>query len=194
MRRILLVVAAALTALAVTAGCSTGADAVSETAGDSNRYVAGDGKTIVYDAGQRKAAPAITGSTLDGAKYSLAAQRGNVVVMNFWASWCPPCRLESPALEDTYQATKADGVTFLGVNSRDEQDDAKSFEAAKRITYPSLFDPNGRVALDFADVPPTALPCTLIIDRSGKIAAVIRNVVTEDKLTPLIDQVSAEKA
>jgi peroxiredoxin len=193
MRRILLAVTVAMTALAVAAGCSTGADAVSETAGDSNRYVAGDGKTIVYDAGQRKTVPTIAGATVDGGNFSLSAQRGKVVVVNFWASWCPPCRLESSALEDTYNATRDSGVTFVGVNSRDEKDAAHSFETG-RMSYPSLFDPKGRVALDFADVPPTALPCTLIIDRSGKVAVVIRNTVTQAKLTPLIDQVSAEKA
>jgi hypothetical protein len=62
------------------------------------------------------------------------------------------------------------------------------------LTYPSLFDPKGRVALSFADVPPTALPCTLIIDRAGKVAVVIRNGVTQDSLTPLVTQIAAEKA
>jgi peroxiredoxin len=191
MRRILLAAVVALSALVVAAGCSTGADAVSQTAGDSDRYVPGDGKTIVYDTGKRTAAPAITGSTVDGGSYDLAAHHGSVVVMNFWASWCSPCRLESTALEASYKATEGKGVTFVGVNSRDGKDAARSFET-DRLTYPSLFDPTGKIALRFSDVPPTALPCTLIIDRSGKIAAVIRAPVTEQKLTPLIDQVSAE--
>ena len=84
------------------------------------------------------------------------------------------------------------GVAFLGVNSRDGKDNAKSFEDA-RLTYPSLFDPAGKVALSFADVPPTALPCTLIIDRAGKVAVVIRNGITQDSLTPLVQQIAAEK-
>lgn len=192
MRRILLATAAAVAALSVAAGCSTGANAVSQTAGDSNRYVAGDGKTVVFPAAERKAAPAISGATVDGGTYRLAADKGSVVVMNFWASWCAPCRLEASALESTYQATRSSGVTFIGVNSRDERDAARSFES-DHTTYPSLFDPNGKVALRFADVS-TALPCTVIIDRSGKVAVVIRNTVTQDKLTPLIDQVSAEKS
>jgi peroxiredoxin len=193
MRRALLTALAAVAVLTGSVACSTGSDAVSQTAGGSSRYVAGDGKTIVYQVGHRKAAPAVTGSTIDGGDYSLAAQHGQVVVLNFWASWCSPCRLESRALEATYKSTKDSGVDFLGVNSRDEKDAAQSF-ASGRLTYPSLFDPNGRVALRFADVPPTALPCTLIIDRSGNIAAVIRATVTEDTLTPLIKQISAEKS
>jgi peroxiredoxin len=191
MRRILLAAAAGIAVLTVAAGCSTGTDAVSQTAGDSSGYVAGDGKTVTIPVAERKAAPAITGATVDGGSYDLAAHKGSVVVMNFWASWCAPCRLEAAALESTYQATKADKVTFVGVNSRDEKDAARSFES-DHTTYPSLFDPNGKVALDFSDVPPTALPCTLIIDKSGKVAVAIRASVTQAALTPLIDQVAAE--
>jgi peroxiredoxin len=174
------------------AGCSTGANAVSQTNSDS-RYVAGDGKTIVYPVAQRKDAPAVHGSTVDGGTEDLASLKGQVVVLNFWASWCPPCRLESTDLETVYKSTKDSGVAFVGVNSRDEKDSAKSFADA-RLTYPSLFDPAGRIALSFADVPPTALPCTLIIDRAGKIAVVIRNTVRTDTLTPLVQQIAAEKA
>ena len=173
------------------AGCTTGTNVVSQTNADS-RYVAGDGKTIVYPVAERKDAPAVRGSTVDGSNLDLASLKGQVVVLNFWASWCPPCRLESTDLETVYKSTKDSGVTFLGVNSRDEKDSAKSF-ADSRLTYPSLFDPAGKVALSFADVPPTALPCTLIIDRVGKIAVVIRNTVRTDTFTPLVQQIAAEK-
>ncbi len=190
MRRYLLVLAAVAVALA---GCTTGHDAVNQTGSLDSRYVAADGKTIVYPLGQRKDAPPVHGSTVDGGTADLASLKGSVVVMNFWAAWCPPCRLESTDLEAVYKSTKDSGVAFLGVNSRDQEDSAKSFEDA-RLTYPSLFDPNGKIALSFADVPPTALPCTLIIDRSGKVAVVIRNGVTQASLTPLVQQIAAEKA
>jgi peroxiredoxin len=196
MRRTVALLLAGLTGsalLAGGAGCTTGAGAASETAAGSDRYVAGDGKTIVYEPGQRKDAPKVSGSTVDGGTADLANLKGSVVVINFWASWCPPCRLESTDLESVYKSTKDSGVAFVGVNSRDERDAAQSF-AATRLTYPSLYDPNGRIALRFADVPPTALPCTLIIDRAGKVAVVIRNTVRIDTLTPLVQQIAAEKA
>jgi thiol-disulfide isomerase/thioredoxin len=188
MRRPLAVLLAAALLLA---GCSTGKNAVSETAGGQNGYVAGDGKTIVYQPDQRKAAPDMKGTTLDGGTFDLAAQRGKVVVINFWASWCPPCRLESTDLEKTYQSTKDSGVVFVGVDSRDEKDAASSY-AQGRFTYPSIFDPTGKVALGFKDVPPTTLPATLLIDKSGRAAVVIRNVVRQETLTPLITQLTAE--
>jgi peroxiredoxin len=188
MRRYLLVLAVVVVALS---GCTGGHDAVTQTGSADSRYVAADGKTIVYPPAQRKDAPEVKGSTVDGASVDLASLKGSVVVMNFWAAWCPPCRLESTDLEGVYKSTKDSGVAFLGVNTRDEKDSAKSFEDA-RLTYPSLFDPNGRIALRFSDVPPTALPCTLIIDRAGKVAVVIRNGVTVASLTPLVRQILAE--
>ena len=188
MRRYLLVLAVAVVALA---GCTGGHDAVAQTGSIDSKYVGADGKTIVYPVAQRKAAPDVKGSTVDGGSADLASLRGDVVVLNFWAAWCPPCRLESTDLESVYKSTKDSGVAFLGVNSHDEKDSAKAFQDA-RLTYPSLFDPTGRIALSFSDVPPTALPCTLIIDRTGKVAVVIRNGVTVASLTPLVNQVLAE--
>jgi thiol-disulfide isomerase/thioredoxin len=188
MRRgfVLLIVLAALLT-----GCSTGKDAVNENAGSDNRYVAGDGKTIVYPVADRKAAPAVTGSTLDGTSFDLASRKGHVVVLNFWASWCPPCRLESADLEAVHQSTKDSGVDFVGVDIRDEKDAAASFVAG-RVTYPSLFDPSGRIALRFADVPPTTLPSTLIVDKAGRVAVVIRNTVRQDDLAKLVAQTAGE--
>jgi peroxiredoxin len=173
------------------AGCSAGKDAVSQGSDNANRYVAGDGTTLVYKLTDRRPAPDVKGSTLDGASFDLADQRGRVVVVNFWASWCAPCRLEAPELEATYRSTKDSGVAFVGVDSRDQKDAATAF-AAGRISYPSLFDPEGRVALSFSQVPPNTFPATLIIDKSGKVAAVIRTAVQQGDLTKLVRQIGAE--
>jgi thiol-disulfide isomerase/thioredoxin len=187
MRRLLTVLAA----LAAIAGCSTGQDAVSQGADNSNRFVAGDGKTIVFKVADRTAAPAVSGSTLDGGTYDLAAQHGKVVVVNFWASWCAPCRLEAADLEATHRSTKDSGVSFVGVDSRDQKDAAVAFLAG-RITYPSLFDPEGRIALRFSQVPPNTFPATLVVDKNGKVAAVIRTTVQQADLTKLVGQIGAE--
>jgi len=144
-----------------------------------------------YAVSQRSVAPELSGPLLTGdGAFDLAQHRGEVVVLNFWASWCPPCRVEADDLEATYQATKANGVTFLGVNIRDERDAAKAFIAG-RATYPSVFDPAGKVGLRL-NVPATSIPQTFVFDRQGRIAAVIRGQVIRSTLEPLVAEIAAE--
>ncbi|HET9516562.1 MAG TPA: TlpA disulfide reductase family protein [Actinoplanes sp.] len=141
---------------------------------------------------QRRAAGGVSGELLDGGTYDLAADRGKVVVVNFWGSWCAPCRAEADDLERTYQATKDNGVVFVGVNSRDGRDAAKAFERG-RVTYPSIFDPSYEVGLKF-DVTQVGTPTTLILDRQGRIAVAIRRATTAGELQPLVERVAAEPA
>jgi peroxiredoxin len=139
---------------------------------------------------QRPTARDVTGRLLDGGAYDVAADRGKVVVVNFWGSWCSPCRAEAADLQKTYAATKSQGVTFLGVNSRDDRDAAKAFERG-RVTYPSIYDPDARVALSF-DVTQVSTPSTLILDRQGRIAVALRRSTTVTELRPLVEQVATE--
>jgi thiol-disulfide isomerase/thioredoxin len=112
------------------------------------------------------------------------------VVLNFWGSWCAPCRAEIDDLENMYQATKAGGVDFLGINGRDNRDLAMAFQQG-RVTYPSLFDPGGRTSLDF-DVPPNSTPSTIVLDRAGRIAVVVRNAIRQDAFQPYVERIAAE--
>jgi peroxiredoxin len=139
---------------------------------------------------QRPPARDVTGELLDGGTYNVAADRGKVVVVNFWGSWCSPCRAEAADLQKTYTATRARAVTFVGVNSRDDRDAAKAFERG-RVTYPSIYDPDGQVALSF-DVTQVSTPATLILDRQGRIAVALRRSTTAAELQPLVEEVAAE--
>jgi thiol-disulfide isomerase/thioredoxin len=139
---------------------------------------------------QRPQARAVTGELLGGGSYDVSQDRGKVVVVNFWGSWCNPCRAEADDLEQTYQATKATGVAFVGVDSRDDRDAAKAFERG-RVTYPSIYDSDGSVALKF-DVTQVSTPSTLILDRQGRIAAGMRRATTVAELRPLVERIAAE--
>lgn len=145
----------------------------------------------IIPVGERTAAPVLRGELLDGSgAFDLADHKGDVILVNFWGSWCGPCVSEADDLEESYQATKDSGVTFLGVNVRDDRDAAIHF-AATRSTYPSVFDPSSRLALDF-DLPPTAIPTTMIIDRQGRVAAVAYSAVLRTDLEPVLTTLAAE--
>jgi thiol-disulfide isomerase/thioredoxin len=181
MRRLLAVLATATVAAGLVAGCG----------GESWEKKCGSTDGVVRCApDQRPPAGAVTGQLLDGGTYDVGQDRGKVVVVNFWGSWCSPCRAEAADLEKAYQATKANGVTFVGVNSRDDRDAAKAFEQG-RTTYPSIYDPNGKVALKF-DVTQVSTPSTLILDRQGRIAVALRASTTFGQLEPLVQRVAAE--
>jgi thiol-disulfide isomerase/thioredoxin len=172
------------------AGCAgTRAAQTGTEAGDS-RYVAGDGSSRVIKPADRKPAPRARGTTLDGKPFDLATLRGKVVVVNFWASWCAPCRGEAPALEQVYREHKAQGVEFAGVDIKDDPEPAKAFVRKFKVGYPSIVDQDGQVTLAFRDVPPNAVPSTLILDRQGRIAASVIGATTYDRLTRLLGQVT----
>ncbi|MFC4063908.1 TlpA family protein disulfide reductase [Actinoplanes subglobosus] len=183
MRRLAVVAVAAVTAAGLLTGCG----------GEENWAKKCSTTNLVVECtpDQRPTVTGVTGELLDGGTYDLENDRGKVVVVNFWGSWCAPCRAEADDLEKTYQATKAKDVTFLGVNTRDERDSAKAFERGYQVTYGSLYDFGSKVGLKF-DVTQNAIPSTLILDRQGRIAVAIRRATTLDELQPLVEKIAAE--
>ncbi|WP_159046313.1 TlpA family protein disulfide reductase [Streptomyces sp. MMG1121] len=143
-------------------------------------------------AAQRQAAPDLEGASLDGARLRLADYRGKVVVLNGWASWCGPCRAEAPELTAAQKHLAAKGVQFFGLNTDADSASGRAFQKEHGLPYPSLADPGGKHVLKFPreTVPLTGIPFTLVIDRSGHIAAVNPGTITErevtDMVTPLI--------
>ena len=177
---------AAVLAAVLVAGVLTGCGSESWT----KRCVTGADGVIECAPERRPQVSEVTGELLDGGTYDVTQDRGKVVVVNFWGSWCNPCRAEADDLEKTFQATKAKGVSFIGVNSRDGRDAAKAFERG-RVTFPSVYDPDGKVALKF-DVTQVSTPSTLILDRQGRIAAALRRATVRSELQPLVERVAAE--
>jgi len=181
-----------LAAVVLAAACTAGALAGCGSESWENKCTTTKG-VIECTPDQRPEARAVTGELLAGGSYDISQDRGKVIVVNFWGSWCNPCRAEADDLEQTFQATKVKNVTFVGVNSRDEKDPAKAFERGFGVTYPSIYDPNGSVALKF-DVTQVSTPATLVLDRQGRIAAGIRRATTAGELQPLVERIAAEPA
>jgi thiol-disulfide isomerase/thioredoxin len=171
-------------------GCSGGQ--VNDTSGNGLQYIQGDGTVTRYDVGNRQLAPALSGTTLDGKPAALADHRGDVVVLNVWASWCAPCRAEAPTLAALADQLGSHAVTFLGVNTRDNQTDALAFQRAFHLPYPSIADEDGAQLLGFGAATPATIPSTIVIDRQGRVAARVSGEVTAKGLHDLIDQIKAE--
>jgi thiol-disulfide isomerase/thioredoxin len=184
---------AALVGLA-TAGCDGGQIAADVPQSSGQSFVSHSYESTFYQAGQRPTAPAVSGTTLTGQRLNLDTYKGKTVVLNFWGSWCDPCRQEAPALGTLARQLQPDGVRFVGVDIRDEPDSALAFMQDFNVSYPSLNDPNDQIALEFqSTVPPAAIPTTLVIDRSGRIAARIVGASSYAELKDLVAKVAGLK-
>lgn len=180
--------------VALTAGaCSSGDDAVDQTAGTELRFVQGDPKGTVIDPGEREQAPEISGETLDGKPLALTDFTGDVVLLNFWGSWCAPCRVETPELQELYAEHHTAGLRIVGVTVKDQKQNAEAFIRNKGIEFPSLWDSSGRVALAFRNLPASAIPSTILFDRAGRVAAAYTGVVEKDEIEPAVTKLLDEQ-
>lgn len=196
-RRTRLTVAAALVA---GAGLLSGCAAQSSNAGEKldvseQGFVSGDGTTTIVPVGDRQPAPQLTGQTLTGEQFDLADHRGQVVVLNVWASWCAPCRAEAPALAAVDRELDDERVLFMGLNTRDSDPAAQAFVERFDVDYDSVVDTDGSRQLLFREtLPPAAIPSTLVIDAEGRVAARAIGEVDRSRLLGLIEPILAETA
>lgn len=162
-------------------------------------YVAGDGSTIILPASERKPAPPVSAPTLkngafDGPVFDLAAQRGKVVLLNVWASWCAACRIEAPALSRMSTKLAPQGVVFAGLNTRDSGASAQAFVDRFGVTYPSLDDTDGLLQLGFRDsLPMVSVPTTVVIDKQGRVAARALGELDESRIRGLVEPLLREQ-
>jgi cytochrome c biogenesis protein CcmG/thiol:disulfide interchange protein DsbE len=131
-------------------------------------------------------APDFNLTTFIGATISLEDLRGKPVVMNFWASWCPPCRIEAPLLERTWRADRNRGLIFLGVNIQDLEKDALDYIREFDITYPNGPDPTGEITIDYGV---SGLPVTFFISRKGEVVRRWVGAIEPDVLISSIEEI-----
>jgi cytochrome c biogenesis protein CcmG/thiol:disulfide interchange protein DsbE len=141
--------------------------------------------------GQRAAAPTVRLPSLtNGRIYTLRAFRGQVVILNVWASWCPPCTAEAPLLQRWYRRITSRGGTVVGVDTFDTTTDAISFIRRLHLTYPMLRDPSGEVKTAFGV---TGFPESFVIDRQGRVAALQRGPVGDAFMQATVLPLLAQK-
>lgn len=166
----------------------------SEAATDSG-FVAGDGSIVVLGEAERQSAPEVVGTTLDGDTFRLSDHRGEVVLLNVWASWCAPCRAEAPGLAALADEYAGRGVQFVGLDTRDSDTAARAFVEKFGIPYPNVIDRDGRLQLLFSDtLPPQAIPSTLVIDRDGRVAGRVLGRASESTIRGLVDPLLAQSS
>jgi thiol-disulfide isomerase/thioredoxin len=193
-KRLVLLASAALVALA---GCSTGDDAVAQ--GGTFEFVAPGGKTdIFYDPPESRDRPGpLTGPELMDPTKTVALDdfTGKVVVINVWGQWCAPCRTEITQLQKVYDATRARGVAFVGIDVRDNNMNApRDFVVDRKVTFPSIYDPPMRTMIAFGGrYPTTVIPSTVVLDRQHRVAAVFLRELLADDLQPVVERLAGEK-
>lgn len=178
------------------AACSNDALAEQYREGSNKGYIGADGLQVIEIPADERTDPVeFSGVTDSGATLTSADVAGDVVVVNFWYAACGPCIVEAPRLEESYQATAADDVTFVGVNTYDQAATAAAFARDNGVSYPSMLaveDTALKLAFNAA-TPLSATPTTLVLDKEGRVAArIVGELGDASILTTLVRDTLAE--
>ncbi|WP_343989794.1 TlpA disulfide reductase family protein [Terrabacter terrae] len=179
---------------AAACGTTSGANSVAAQAraGDRKGYVSGDGSVERIDRADRGRPLTVAGPTVDGRTWSLQEHPGQVVVLNVWGSWCPPCITETPELDKAYRTLtgRFKDVAFIGLDTKESPESAMAFIRANRVPYPSLAYDGGQRMISLDGKAP-ATPTTLVLDRQHRIAARVLGPLTASTLVGLVEDVRA---
>jgi len=129
------------------------------------------------------AAPIFNTAVLSGGETSLQDYAGDVVVVNFWATWCPPCKAEMPGINQFYEAYKDQGVVVLAVNAKEGEELVRPFIESSGFTFPVLLDPMGRIVNQYQV---RSFPTTLVIDRNGVIQYIHSGMISPEELEAVV--------
>jgi thiol-disulfide isomerase/thioredoxin len=182
----------ALVTIVVTVATATACTDLQGT--DGKTWITGAGVITQIDPQDRGKPVSADGEDLDGDPLDLADYRGKVVVLNVWASWCPPCRSEMPTVVGLAGDADPSQVVYLGVNIRDNAAAARSFGDKVDMDFPSFDDPSSSVLLALSDrLGPYSLPSTVVLDRQGRMAALVLGAIPGAvTFQDIVDEVVAE--
>ena len=145
------------------------------------------GNTVEYQAGHRPLASDLAGTSLTGTPVKLSSYRGKTLVLNFWGSWCSPCRGEAPTLAVLDQQYGPKGVAFLGDDVGDTPANALAFTRSVGVAYPSINDQGYSVVQQLSRVVPVSdTPTTVVIDKTGHVAAMVIGAINYGEMTTLL--------
>lgn len=178
--RILLYLSLGIALLAPACGGKGGAETAGQTIRAATSY-----NVIPYAADKRRTPKGWVGSDLAGGTLRSASFNGSITVVNIWASWCAPCRVEQGDLEKVATAYASRDVRFLGVNIRDTSAAARAHVGEFGVTYPSVSDPDSSIAAKYRV---RVVPTTFVLDRSGRIAYQILGPTNESDLVRILDK------
>lgn len=151
----------------------------------------GIGMTVIPEA-ERGEPLEISGVDLTGESIDLADTRGDITVLNAWATWCAPCRSEMPEFAEAARELDGQGVTFIGLNVQDDVASAREFTTD--TPYRSIVDAEGDLLSQIPEVPPRSLPVTVILDQDGRIAVRIVGPIVLGTLVDTVRSVLATEA
>ena len=138
-----------------------------------------------------KPAPEFAMRLLDGGELRLSDYEGVPLVINFWASWCPPCRQESPGFERLWRRYRDSGIQFVGVDIQDEVSDAQDYVREFGLTFPNGLDPDGKITVEYGVI---GLPVTFFVGSSGIVEGRWVGAIPEDKLEEWVQALILDSA
>ena len=134
-------------------------------------------------------APDFTLPGLDGSNVALSALKGQVALINIWATWCPPCRAEMPTIQAAYEQYHDQGFTVLAVNLQEDPRTVAAFMREYKLTFPALLDLDGQVSRTYQAL---SLPSSFFVDRKGVIRAVYRGPMPRSVIAGTVEQLLQE--